>query len=193
MKTYRKPKPLTYQQVERMAVSYLQRFPASIERFREVMARKIKRYEARSETVVATALEWVAKAESFCLRVGLLDDKALAKGLVQSYHRRGDGLAAIRMKLIRKGIRSPELDEAVAMLTEKYESTGTSVELVAAVRYLRRRRFGPFYDGELDWHTRRKQVASLARRRLPADVCWTAIKLTRDEADAILYEAQQNA
>ena len=193
MKKPRKPKPLTYQAVERMAVSYLQRFPASIHRFREVMARKIKRYESRSETVVAKASEWVTKAESFCLRVGLLDDKALAKGLVQSYHRRGDGLAAIRMKLIRKGIRSPELDEAVAMLTDKYERTGTSVELVAAVRYLRRRRFGPFYDGELDWHTRRKQVASLARRRLPADVCWSAIKLTRDEADAILYEAQQNA
>ena len=120
-------------------------------------------------------------------------ERALAKGLVQSYHRRGDGLAAIRMKLIRKGIRSPDLDEAIAMLTDKYERTGASVELVAAVRYLRRRRFGPFYDGELDWNTRRKQVASLARRRLPADVCWSAIKMTRDEADAILYEAQQNA
>ena len=193
MKKPRKPKPLTYQAVERMAVSYLQRFPASIHRFREVMARKLARYESRAEAEAPTASEWVTQAESFCQRVGLLDDGALAKGLVHSYHRRGDGLAAIRMKLIRKGIRSPELDEAIAMLADQYEGTGTSVELVAALRYLRRRRFGPFFSGELDWQTRRKQVASLARRRLPPDVCWSAIKMTRAEADAILYEAQQNA
>ena len=48
MKKPRKPKPLTYQVGGRMAVSYLQRFPASIHRFREVMARKIAR-ESRAE------------------------------------------------------------------------------------------------------------------------------------------------
>ena len=44
----RKYKPITRQALERMAIGYLQRFPASIKRFRTVMKRKIDRAHQRA-------------------------------------------------------------------------------------------------------------------------------------------------
>ncbi|MEE2755202.1 MAG: regulatory protein RecX [Myxococcota bacterium] len=185
----KKRKPVTYQMVERMAVHYLQRFPASRSRYKSIMRQKLKRYEHPTPPNDAQLAEWVQAAEAFCLRVGLLDDQALSNALARSYHRRGNSIRTVKAKLRRKGFDADTIQTAVEQFLTQFEGRVDDADLIAALRYLRKRRFGPFHPRELDWTQRRKQMAALARRQLSFDVCQRAMNMALEEAQTVLYEA----
>ena len=94
----RKYKPITRQALERMAIGYLQRFPASIKRFRTVMNRKIARAHERAPGDSSQYGLWLKDVEGLCVRAGLLDDTLLSNGIARTLNRRGSGLRDIRAR-----------------------------------------------------------------------------------------------
>ena len=184
----RRQKPLTYGRLERMAVHYLQRFPASTQRFRMVMNRKIRRAHERAPGPEDQYATWLETLEAACVQAGLLDDSALASGIAATQNRRGQGLRGIRAKLRSRGFTEPAIQAALETLTARFEARHQDPDLVAALRYAKRRRFGPFYAHELTWDIRRRQLASLARRGLSFGVCKRIMELSHDEAENMLHE-----
>jgi regulatory protein len=71
---------------------------------------------------------------------GLLDDAAYAAGRVQSLHRRGGSLQAIRARLAAKGVAASDVAEAVSGL----RAAAPDPDLGAACAFARRRRLGPY-------------------------------------------------
>jgi regulatory protein len=129
--------------LERWALGYLGRYASSAENLRRVLMRRVRRNcPAAAPAAAALIEELVARYR----RSGLLDDAAYAAGRVQSLHRRGASLRAIRAQLAAKGVAPEEVVDAVSNLRE----AAPDPDLAAACAFARRRRFGPFRRAATD-------------------------------------------
>ncbi len=139
--------------LERWALGYLGRYASSAENLRRVLMRRVRRnFPAAAPTAAALIEGLVARYR----QSGLLDDAAYAAGRVQSLHRRGKSVRAIRARLAAKGVTPEDVADAVSNLRE----TAPDPDLAAACAFARRRRLGPFRRAAAD-HMR--ELAAFAR------------------------------
>lgn len=139
------------------ALYYLQRYPASVSRFLEVMTRKMKR------SLAAHPDQDLAPYETFLRdtlvpeleRTGLLNDALYARGLAASLQNRGLPRRAIAMRLSAKGVATEQ------------EQLDTQNDLEAAKIFARRKRLGPFARTQRD---PRRDLAALARAGFSYDI-----------------------
>ena len=139
--------------LERWALGYLARYASSAENLRRVLTRRVRR---NSPEAVPQAKPLI---EALLLRYresGLLDDAAYAAGRIQSLHRRGDSLKAIRARLAATGVAAPIVADAVSDL----RAAAPDPDLAAACAFARRRRLGPFRRGAAD---RQRELGAFAR------------------------------
>lgn len=123
--------------LERWALHYLGRYASSAENLRRVLTRRVRR---RAPEAVPQAAGLI---EALVLRYresGLLDDAAYAAARVQSLHRRGYSMRAMRARLAAKGVPAADLSDAVSGL----RAAASDPDLGAACAFARRRRLGPF-------------------------------------------------
>ena len=139
--------------IERWALHYLERYASSAENLRRVLMRRVRRHSPQTAPQVAALIDaLVARYRES----GLLDDAAYAAGRVQSLHRRGDSLQAIRARLAAKGVATSDVADAVSRL----RSTATDPDIGAACAFARRRRLGPYRRAAAD-HAR--ELGAFAR------------------------------
>jgi regulatory protein len=156
----RPPPKITDGWLQRSALHYLRRYPATRGRLRTVMMRKIKRSLAfhggereEAEAKLDALIDRLAQA-------GAIDDARFVRARVEELHRRGTPERGIRFKLARQQAPRDEVDAALAELREREPDA----ELTAAVAYARRRRLGPFRVDEDERAERaRKDLAAMAR------------------------------
>mgnify|MGYP006107693649 CR=1 FL=1 len=157
----RKPRPINAERLERMAVHYLGRYPASIARFRMVMKRKLHRAIVSEPEDVDLFGEWLARAEEKCLGMGLLDDDAYARGMARSLHRQGLALRAIKQRLRQKGLEAQTIEDALETLNPDGQM---DIDLIAAVAFARKKRLGPWAKDEERRERYRRHLGAMARR-----------------------------
>ena len=121
----RKPKALTKPSLERMAIRYLERFPASEAHFRRVMQRQIKRAHERAPGDESEYGPWLGEVEEMCRRIGLLNDRQLCGALAASFGRRGYSLKDIRRRLQHKGFSRDVIDVSIDTHIENLERAST--------------------------------------------------------------------
>lgn len=156
----RAPRKVTPDYLERAALYHLERYASSAANLKRVLMRKAWRSEKHHGTDTAEAEEWIdALVARFCTS-GLLDDGRYAEARAMSLHRRGDSRRAIRQKLAAKGLSGDVIDKALDQVAEE---AGADPELVAAVRYVTRRRLGAFRRPEEREGRRDRDLAALAR------------------------------
>ena len=173
---------MTVDRLERQAIHYLQRFPSSIRHFQRIMRRKLERAEARCPGEPHKHGEWLDAVQARCVSLGLLNDAQLAQGLARSMTRKGRSTRQIRADLRRKGFLTPDIDRALAIVGQWVHDAGSvSADFIAALRYARKRRFGPFTRGALDFVLRRKQMASLARKGFSFEIVRTVMEMSSDD------------
>ena len=139
--------------LERWALGYLGRYASSAENLRRVLIRRARRYSPEA------ALQAQAHIDAIVMRYresGLLDDAAYAAARVETLHRRGDSLRAIRVRLAAKGVPAAIAADAVSGLRDR----APDPDLAAACAFARRRRLGPFRRGAAD---RQRELAVFAR------------------------------
>lgn len=139
--------------LERWALHYLGRYASSAENLRRVLMRRVRRHSPQNWQQVAALVE--ALVTRYC-QSGLLDDAAYATGRVQSLHRRGASLQAIRARLAEKGVAASDVADAVSGL----RAAVPDPDLAAACAFARRRRLGPFRRAAAD-HAR--ELGAFAR------------------------------
>ena len=97
---------------------------------------------SRRKALTATVGGGLALIEALLVRYresGLLDDSTYAAARVESLHRRGDSLRAIRARLAAKGVPAAVAADAISGLHDK----APDPDLAAACAFARRRRLGP--------------------------------------------------
>lgn len=157
----RQPHQMTPDNLRKVAVAHLQRFPCSVRHLRIVMRRKITRsvrHYGDDEAELMGALDrTIAELDGGAL----LDDGRFAQARVRTLHRRGRSRRAIRQRLRQQGLDDATVSAALGQLDE---SEGDP-ELAAATRYAQRRRLGPFQrDATRRRDRRQKDLAALGRQ-----------------------------
>ena len=139
--------------LERWALHYLGRYASSAENLRRVLTRRVRR---RAPEAVPVAGALIDALVARYRESGLLDDAAYASARVQSLHRRGESMRAMRSRLAAKGVPAADVADAVLGL----QTAAPDSDLAAACIFARRRRLGPFRRATAD-HAR--ELGAFAR------------------------------
>ena len=139
--------------LERWALHYLGRYASSAENLRRVLTRRVRR---RAPEAVPAAGGLIDTLVARYRESGLLDDATYASARVQSLHRRGESMRAMRARLAAKGVAAADVADAVSAL----RAAAPDPDLAAACVFARRRRLGPFRRADAD-HAR--ELGAFAR------------------------------
>ena len=176
------------------AVDYLGRYATSQHRLREVLDRfALRKLDKHDPDKVAAA---ISATVTQCQTLGYLNDDTFAQNQARSHRQQGQSKLGIRQRL-----RQHRLDETIidTALDAADQHSGNG-ELLAAFRFARRRRLGPFdrqqYDDEKDCQAGRRrqqrQLGSLARAGFNMAVSHTVIELEgRDAAEMLMDQLEQ--
>ena len=154
----RKPRKATPKSLENAAHYHLGRFASSSGNLRRVLGRRVERSARAHDTDRAEGLAAIDDLISKFERAGLLNDKVYAAARAVSLHRRGASRRAIQAKLREKGIASDLIEAAIAALAETHDEPE-----FAAAAYARRRRLGPYREGEARAERRQRDLGAMAR------------------------------
>ena len=136
-----------------MGAQLSRRYATSAENLRRVLIRRARRHSPEAAQQAAVLIEAIVTRYR---ESGLLDDAAYAAGRLESLHRRGDSLKAIRARLAAKGVPAAVAADAISGLRDR----APDLDLAAACVFARRRRLGPFRRGAAD---RQRELATFAR------------------------------
>lgn len=156
--------------MERRALNYLARYPASQARLEMVLRRRARR-EAAGELEGLDALVRsvvVALAER-----GLVDDRAFAEARARALLRRGRSPRRVRAELTQDGVAAELIEPALRQAAPEEPD----LDRAAAVRYARRRGLGPFRPEPERAARRDRDLRALVRQGF-------GLPLARDVVDA---------
>ena len=147
------------------AVDYLGRYAASQHRLREVLGRfALRKLDTHDPDKIAAA---ISATVIRCQTLGYLNDDAFAEAQARSQRQQGRSKLGIRQRLRQHRLNDTIIDAALDT-ADQHSANG---ELLAACRFARRRRIGPFdrrqYDDAKDrqavMQRQQRQLGSLAR------------------------------
>ncbi len=179
-----KPRPVTPQYLDNAAAYYLQRFSASAEKLRQILTQKVKRRVGREGEVPNETAQWISELIEKYIARGWLDDAAYAQSQVRQLRGRGSSARQIAMKLQQKGLPSPQIKTALDDFTAAQATAALpdeevpDPELTAALRYIQRRRLGPYRTREVE-NARDKDLAALMRQGFSLDIARQALAVER--------------
>lgn len=147
----RKPRPpLDAERLNELMLAYVARFATSRAKLKSYLGRKLRErgWAGPGEPPTEALVEKAAGA-------GYVDDAAFALGKARSLTQRGYGSRRVRQALLEAGIEDADGQAA------RDHASDESVE--AALRFARRRRFGPFAVEAADPLLRERQLAAMLR------------------------------
>lgn len=180
----RPPKRVTPAYLKNVALHYLEQRSSSRANVRRLLVRRVDQSLAEHGGERDEHLGWVDTLLDELVRLHLLDDAAYAEQRARSLSRMGNGSRKIRAKLAEKGLPSALVDSALAQL----QGSGPSPDLVAACRFARSRKLGPYRrDTELprDRDARQKELAKLGRAGFSYEI---AIRVVDCESTEMIDE-----
>lgn len=179
----KKPRKISPDYLRNVALFYLERFAGTTYTLRQVLERRIRKAERFYEPEPALRQQWdtwLDEVIAFCQEQGFVDDAVFAKARAKSLFHKGNSSRQIRAKLREKGVSTERIDAALAGLSEN-NAEGEATDLIAARRYLQRRRRGAYRtnrpkDSDALHALYKKDLAALARVGFSYDIAKTALE-----------------
>ena len=134
----KKPPPaISLADFERAAAKHLDRYPSTTAGLRAVLERRAQRSCAHHGGEPSDARSIIDSVLTRCEGLGLLDDGALGRSLVQKLRNRGFSVSRMRNQLLGKGFSEDLCEDLLREVDE------TDQELTAARIHAKRRGLGP--------------------------------------------------
>lgn len=163
------------------ALAYLERFPASAARTRQVLERRIRRYCAQVQDADSRGYAEAIDPLIDTLRAaGYIDDAAYARGLRSSFARKGVPVRVAAQKMRLKGLE-PELVDALCW----EDGVGGAEDFLCALRFARRKKLGPF-SPPAGGKPPEKALAMFARAGFDYETAALVMKTDPDHAERSL-------
>lgn len=166
------------EQLEAMALKYLERHDATAKHLKMVLARKV-RAAAFEGYPPATLQERIDELVNRYQRSGIVDDSRYAAQAVRRFRARGLSKTAIVHRLTAKGVAAGTIEAALSTVDEPTSKP----ELEAARRLIKRRRLGPYRGAPATAATRRKDLQTLARAGFSYEIARQALGVEALEDD----------
>jgi len=175
-------RPITAKYLENAARFYLERYPATADGLRRVLARRVLRAARTNAPVMDNVEQAIDAIVARFVASGVIDDAAFAQTKARALHRRGVSTRMTHQKLRLAGVGRETLDKAMASLDEELATDPESRERRAAIALARRRRLGPFRASEQRKQHRLRDLAAMARAGFGGDVARKVIDATDPDA-----------
>jgi len=146
----RPPKPLDPKSLEHLALRYVERFATTEGKLVDYLVRKL-----RERGWAGTPPPAPRELAALMVSLGYIDDRAYAEAKAASLARRGLGARRVRQALQAARVGAEDHEAIAPQLAEAARD--------AALAFARRKRIGPFGQGEADRATREKQFAAMMR------------------------------
>jgi regulatory protein len=168
----KRPRPVTADRLERIALFYLGRYASSAENLRRVLTRRLRRAElAPDDPAYRTAQGWIDALIERLTASGILNDRAYAEAQTASLHRRGVARRRIGQRLGARGVARDEVAQALSNLDESHGGdSADATDQRAALASARRKRLGPFRPAAERKARRDRDLAALARAGFAFDL-----------------------
>jgi regulatory protein len=164
--------------LQKVALSYLNRLDSSVGNLRRVLQRWARKHAAEDADLEG-AQPLIEQLLERYQGSGLLDDLRFAKALAAGQRRRGASRRLIELRLRARLVPTSLIDRAIS----EVDSESGDGELAAAREFVRKRRIGP-HRAEPDRTANcRKDFAALARAGFSADTARTALGAELDDSD----------
>lgn len=162
----KKPKKITPRYLDNVAAYYLARYASSSVNLKRVLMRRAQRSCTHHDMPLEDAEKMIDElVEKYC-QAGFLDDENYARNLARTLRAKGKSARLILRKMYEKGIEAELAQQALSSADEallEHEDTTEDAEEIAAWRFARRRRLGPFRAATERAASREKDMGSLAR------------------------------
>ena len=177
---------LTRDYLVRATYNYLQRFATTEKNLREVLGRKARRRlpDEDGQDLMEAAVDWIEDIVGKAVQQNLVNDRQFAEARSRSLIRSGNSRMKVAQKLQAKGVGADVVSEVMEALAEQYED----MDLLAAVKYVRKRRFGAFsirHDGA---ELVEKELASMCRAGFSYGLGSRILKMSHRDLENILYQ-----
>ena len=169
------------------AYRYLERYATTEANLKFILSRKVERAlvdQENSEEVREISKIWIKEIVDGCVKQKLVDNKLYAQNRMKSFLNSGNSVSNAKNKLRAKGVPVEVIEEVVA---STYKQT-PNANIVSAVKYVKRRRFGPFRVRERMENTEQKEFAAMARAGYSYSESAKVLKASLKELENILYE-----
>jgi regulatory protein len=180
---------VTQRSIGNAATAYLRRYFTTRVHLERVLIRKANRWNVHHGGSQEEARALITAHLDRLVAAGILDDARYLADKARSLSRRGTSRRQIAVKLRFKGATSQEIDAALAEVAEEADG---DPERIAAARYVRRRRLGPYSDSrptavssQRGPDARQKDLAKLGRAGFSYDIARWALDADRDELDEL--------
>lgn len=186
MKKRFKNKKLSQAYLQGAAYRYLERYATTEANLFFILKRKADRILADQDDVDELrrdAETWVNEIVAKCVKMGLVDDRLYAESKLNSFLLSGNSLAQIKNKLRTKGV--PQ--DIIAELIEVAKNDQPDINLKSAIKYARKRRFGPFRIREPQENTKNKEIAAMARAGYSYEEANRVLNGEREKLEDMLY------
>lgn len=177
------PRKISERYLHNAGLAYLQRFATSSAHFKTIMMHKIDK-SCRHHTDQNRELceEMLDKLIEKFQDLELLNDEAFVRGAVTSSRRRGLSAMKIKQKLMMKGVRTDEIENAIKAHDELEYESDEEGDVLAAVTFIRKKKFGAFdVEQKKDFD---KCLASMARSGFQYSTANKILKMSMDDLEA---------
>ncbi|MEP3047793.1 MAG: regulatory protein RecX [Roseibium sp.] len=145
----------TEESLTRAAVHYLERYASSETNLNIVLQRKIFRICHTLGQDPVAYLDMIDTVVAKCVRIGLVNDRQFAETKISSLRRKGASQRKIESQLAAKGVGHELI---LSLMSEDPHD-----DSIAAKKYARRRRLGPYRDPFKRLERRDKDLAAMCR------------------------------
>lgn len=174
--------PVTAAWLERVALHYLDRYSATQEMLRRVLARRVAKRSRERDEEASQHSGLIDETVARAVRAGLVDDERFTTARLATLRRRGASTRGAGAALAAKGVDRAVVEAAFAAEQEEAEDSDI-IEATAAQAYARRRRLGPHRRPEARAAYRERDLAAMARAGFSYPVAKAVIDATDDGPD----------
>lgn len=174
----RVPKPMTLRRLRNITAHYLQQHTTTRGHLRRLLLDRARKSLMHHDGDEAQMSQWVETVVNELVAQGLVSDRAWATSRIQRLTRRGLSERAMRSNLRAKFVDSALIDELLAEAAPD--------PLIAATRFAKRRRLGPFREHSRE-ERRDKDLGKMARAGFSFDIVRQVLELGQEEALALIY------
>lgn len=163
----KKIKKITKDRLNNIALYYLERFDSSISNLRNVLYRRVNKAKLYYDDMdMEEILSWVDEIINKMISFGYVNDDRYAKNQIEKFIAKGNSVRSIKSKLQAKGISVDLINKYIEIYSEEMKD----IDLVAVVKYLKKRRFWLYRPIDKRMERKEKDMAALIRNGFSYDV-----------------------
>ena len=150
---------VSFQNLEKAAYYYLKRYSSSSENLKRILLKRVFRAQKFQQVDWDETNKWIEEIIEKLKTIGIIDDKEFADRKAVIFNNQGNSKLMIRKKLENKGVEKKLIDESIKNLEKQI----LDPDFTAAIRFLERRKMGPYRHPNNRIENRDKDLRSMAR------------------------------